>query len=594
MISKLNYFLFLGLCVLSIGKSFKYEDISSEIFPVSEDTGIIAAYGHFNNDEFTDVVTLQQGGNKLQLLKGSENRPYFEPSLNCTFGNGEVVTSVVPADFNGDSLLDILITLWSDSSKTKINDIRVLWGTGFDSVDCKSESLFYLNAQPFIADFNGDMIPDIIGETLDGKRYVWISSHEKKFTNRSLSQIGGKTISNPHSSGLIDLNNDMTPDILMRTKEDIEIWLNTGHDFIPNGTIQYPEKAVYKWQSTFMDINMDGKLNHLLPICYDRECRKSAIMMWKANDSQWVTLLDNFRNPKENVTYGFRLPMSTSHLERSALPTTLRYGDVNMDGYPDLLVVLQSSINSAHVKAVILRNIPCESCTFGRSLEIIWDVPGLSNMKNIQLASFFDLFEDGILDILVSTNNDGQWKIQAFRNTEIYDSCFLKVLVLSGLCYNDCSTEPYGVNQPGPLVRYNMTKQDGTPVVSTAIQLPQSAHFPLQLPYSMFGLGPTPNFIDVLTVSIPAKFNGSVHSREWLQIIPNSQIVVIPYPPNDSSKWVKKLFVTPSRLVMLTCISLVGTCIFIALIVALLHWKEKREDKRERMQEAYRFNFDAM
>ena len=37
----------------------------------------------------------------------------------------------------------------------------------------------------------------------------------------------------------------------------------------------------------------------------------------------------------------------------------------------------------------------------------------------------------------------------------------------------------------------------------SAGQLSQSAHFSLQLPYTIFGLGLTPNFVDKLDVGIP-------------------------------------------------------------------------------------------
>jgi len=40
-------------------------------------------------------------------------------------------------------------------------------------------------------------------------------------------------------------------------------------------------------------------------------------------------------------------------------------------------------------------------------------------------------------------------------------------------------------------------------VVIEAGQLSQSAHFALQLPYVMFGLGQTPNFVEEVAVGIP-------------------------------------------------------------------------------------------
>ena len=39
--------------------------------------------------------------------------------------------------------------------------------------------------------------------------------------------------------------------------------------------------------------------------------------------------------------------------------------------------------------------------------------------------------------------------------------------------------------------------------------------------------------------------------------------------------WTNKLFVTPSRLMMLTGASLLGTCGFISGIIAILHWRDK-------------------
>ena len=69
---------------------------------------------------------------------------------------------------------------------------------------------------------------------------------------------------------------------------------------------------------------------------------------------------------------------------------------------------------------------------------------------------------------------------------------------------------------------------------------------------------------------------------------------VIPYPPLNPSRWEAKLYITPSRGILLTGISLVGTCILCVVIIVLLHWRERRLDRKEKMQEANRFHFDAM
>jgi integrin alpha FG-GAP repeat containing protein 1 len=55
----------------------------------------------------------------------------------------------------------------------------------------------------------------------------------------------------------------------------------------------------------------------------------------------------------------------------------------------------------------------------------------------------------------------------------------------------------------------------------------------LQLPYIIFGLGSTPNFVEQLTVGIliTAKTDQSQYTKVWRQqIIPNSQLVINPSP----------------------------------------------------------------
>lgn len=571
--------------------SVRFENITNEIFPI--DSGVIAAFGHFNSDEFTDIFTLQQGCRNLQILMGSENGQPFQSHVNCSLDS--VITSVVPGDFNGDSLIDILVVTLTEQDSTE-HDVRILWG-GDGFVDCKASTLFKIVNQPLIVDFNGDMIPDIIGEVKSAdklERYVWISSTDKSFSNRSLQSMVNQTIRNPHSSGLFDLNNDLVADIYVTGEDYIELWVNTGKEFLQNGSIPYPPNGAKYFQSTIVDLNLDGKLDHILPVCYNNNCSDAAILAWNPTKSKWEVLLDNFIH--ENITWSFKLPKGTKPEITAYLPVTLRAGDIDMDGYVDFLILLQSKSKS---KPIIIKNVPCTNCsqcTFDRCLEIIWDVPGLENIPNAEVIAFFDIYEDGILDIVVTTKEEVHgYKIHALKNAEILDSCFMKILVLSGLCGN-CTLGhmPYGVNLPGPIVRYNMTQSDGQPLVSSAVQLSQTAYFALHLPYSVFGLGETPNFIDALTVSVPEKFDKSAHKREWTQIIPNSQIVVIPHPPNDERRWVKKLFVTPSHYVFLTCIALIGTCTFVAFIVAVLHWRERKEDKKEKMQDAYRFHFDAM
>lgn len=198
---------------------------------------------------------------------------------------------------------------------------------------------------------------------------------------------------------------------------------------------------------------------------------------------------------------------------------------------------------------------------------------------------------------MIQRTKTGQYKPLAFRNSLDYDANFVKVIVLTGLINKKNPTaqtalgrkrRTYGTNLPGPRINYMTTTQDGDSQCGSSVQLPQSSYFALQLPYTIFGLGRTPNFVENLTMGL-----GHM-SRTWTQLIPNSQIIVVPKPIEDPQRWKAQLFVTPSKLILMSVVALGGTCLVIILIILVLYIKEKREDKQEKLQEAHRFHFDAM
>ena len=171
----------------------------------------------------------------------------------------------------------------------------------------------------------------------------------------------------------------------------------------------------------------------------------------------------------------------------------------------------------------------------------------------------------------------------------------------TGRCLDDCAHGklPYGTNQPGVAISYTITTVTDDTQQSMTTQLSQSAHMALQLPYSVFGLGRNWNFVDTLNVGIPHKnSNKSTHTedytRTFTQIIPNSQVIVIPYPLDEPNLWINKLFITPSKALKMTAGALIATCLFVICIIAILHYQERKQDRREKLQESQRFHFDAM
>lgn len=126
------------------------------------------------------------------------------------------------------------------------------------------------------------------------------------------------------------------------------------------------------------------------------------------------------------------------------------------------------------------------------------------------------------------------------------DECPHKNLVTNfSLIQNEFQTnlikkfQPYGLNYPGALVRMETSSYEYQKVVLYATQLSQSSHMSLQLPYTIFGLGATPNFVEELKVGFLAlskNYNIKGIGKEWRQIIPNSQLVINPFPRHKPSQ----------------------------------------------------------
>lgn len=573
-------------------------DITTAVFGNVLD-GMPAAFGDFNSDELTDVFMLRKNGTTVQIFLAAEQEPLLRPSsnLSCTFSR--LVVGVVPGDFDGDVFMDVLVITFDKEDKRSY--VHILWG-GNGRLNCTNadKPLITMIGQPLALDYNGDMIIDLFGLDDNGKSMFWVFDQSRRPPTRvpmsSSNHPSNSSISQPHSNAYLDLNNDFLADLVVTTSTCFEIWLGTDEGFKYRDSIPFPYGILLHnfegviGQALYLDVELTGKMDLLLPLCFDDQCTNSTIMMYS---NKWHNLQVNLRDGN-NVLWGFVKPDGQRYTDT----ITLRGGDFNMDGYPDLLATLKSTV-SKQKRSYLLQNVACNSCGgFNRKFEVKWQA--LNPFHNeTAMAVFYDFYQDGILDVILVEldKSNNAYRTAAFKNSLDYDANFVKVMVLTGRNNSLYPISPgslgkkkrtYGTNLPGPSIAYRTTTQDGSPRNAIAAQLPQSAHFSLNLPYTTFGLGRTPNFVDGLTIGVAGK------SREWPQIIPNSQMVVIPNPIAEPSRWKAQLFVTPSKLILLSAAALTGTCGLISLIIVALYWKERREDKIEKLQEAHRFHFDAM
>uniref|UniRef100_A0A8C7V3W8 Integrin alpha FG-GAP repeat containing 1 n=1 Tax=Oncorhynchus mykiss TaxID=8022 RepID=A0A8C7V3W8_ONCMY len=553
------------------------QDVTTDLFG-SENHGTVAAFGDFNSDKQTDIFIIREQS-ELVIFLADLKAPYFKPKVhipkkalpaNC------IITGVVPGDYDGDSQMDVLLTVQLKTKATSETMVFVFWGNNQTLADLNKTFV----DQPLIMDFNGDMIPDIFGVSADFSTEVCYLTGRNAVWQAALSSRVKMRV--PHSNAFIDLNKDFTDGNFTKTQPG-----------------RIPENVKKVGQSCFVDFDGDGFQDHLLPVCLDDACHRSAIYLSKPGEPEWVPVLTDFQ--RRETLWGFVPPQTTPPAGELHNPITLHLGDYNMDGFPDALVILRNTSGSGQ-QAFLLENVPCDNASckdVGRMFRVHWDQSDLGAIPGAAIATFFDIYEDGILDMIVLSKEEGKegFIIHALKNNFEADAYFVKVIVLSGLCSNDCpgNVKPFGVNQPGPYVSYTTVDSNGYLKNASAGQLSQSAHLSLQLPYTVLGLGRSANFLDHLYVGIPRPLGDKdVRKQEWTAIIPNSQLIVIPYPHNEPRSWSAKLYLTPSNIVLLTAIALIGVCVFILVIIGILHWQEKKADDREKRQEAHRFHFDAM
>uniref|UniRef100_A0A8C5DJ60 T-cell immunomodulatory protein TIP C2 domain-containing protein n=1 Tax=Gouania willdenowi TaxID=441366 RepID=A0A8C5DJ60_GOUWI len=551
---KMTYYYFaLVLVIWGEHHTFALQDVTTDLFG-GANYGTVAAFGDFNSDKQTDIFIIREHAELLIFLADSKP-PYFKPKVNITkemLPRNTVITSVVPGDYDGDSQMDVLLTALSNQKLvTKLTPLASLHS------------------------FNGDMIPDIFGTTSPTVTEVCYLTNRIPVWQKALSSPVSLRI--PHSNAFIDLNKDFTADLFLTTTGPaFETWINKCFIFAKAGPL------------CVLLADGDGNQDHLLPVCLDSLCKQSAIHLAKNGSEQVVTVLADFQ--WRGTLWGF-VPGTPSQ------PLTLHHGDYNLDGFPDALVILRNTSGSDQ-QAFLLENVPCnnQAChSVGRMFLIHWNQPDLGAIQNAITATFFDIYEDGILDMLVLSQSSIQKDpiIHALKNNFEADIYCSSVALLFKPCVNTCP--PFGVNQPGPYVMYTTVDSNGYLKNASAGQLSQSAYFSLQLPYTVLGLGRSANFLDHLFVGIPRQHEETgIRMQEWTAIIPNSQLIVIPFPHNNPRSWSAKLYLTPSNSVLLTAIALIGVCVFILVIIGILHWKEKKADDREKRQEAHRFHFDAM
>lgn len=198
------------MLLMILRHAFTYEDIV-KLSLINNYTGQLVAFGDFNSDALIDVFILTDKGQSVEIMFGSDDQ-FTQPDveIKCKFHERQI-TSVVPGDFNGDALMDALVTVKNTTEANTItNDVYILWGN-LSSLRCPEKNQdpsFNIIDQPLVIDYNEDMIMDLFGvkKLPDGEQKTfWIFDLNGNFIEKPMISKNSK-MKTPQSHGFLDVN----------------------------------------------------------------------------------------------------------------------------------------------------------------------------------------------------------------------------------------------------------------------------------------------------------------------------------------------------------------------------------------------------
>eukprot|EP00923_Selenidium_pygospionis_P000536 GHVN01000893.1.p1 GENE.GHVN01000893.1~~GHVN01000893.1.p1 ORF type:complete len:670 (+),score=44.31 GHVN01000893.1:57-2066(+) len=400
---------------------------------------------------------------------------------------------------------------------------------------------------------------------------------------------------NPHSSAFVDVNGDCKPDLVLVVEYSdskgllVEFWLNEhsdGRSFYRRDRSKDIILPAGSGQVLFADLNADGTVDIAFPLCSQGShgCTESRILM---SANKQVPLCKGIWNDEEEedcrsernlcVASEFQFSNFTASAQDfsvselsgpltqdiqfsgdSQYPITLKAGDYDADGFPDILALVTTA--GEKVAMAILRNeeVSPSTMTTGRLRTFVLTDVLYSEEGDPYEAAFFDSHEDGVLDAFIfsmyGTEHESKHStVRVMKPSIDSDVLFLKATGLNGVCVKSCpppsprfpDPQPYGVSSHGNVFKITVTDINGFKTARTACQLPQSAHRPMGLPFAFFGLGRTNNYIEEFYFGLASQSFES--SNLWISIIPNTQVIAIPYRLEHPREWSLELSVEPSK-----------------------------------------------
>ncbi|CAI2359898.1 unnamed protein product [Moneuplotes crassus] len=585
---------------------------------------LVAAVGDLDGDKFTDLIAVNSERSAFKIFL------YDSKSMQFIYTEKEfpaecIIANIQTMPHNGGLLLTC--------SKPE-SILKVFKSVGNDPVDFEEvkskRTQIKRGNQPFIADFNGDFYPDILFQSNDGIKIAFNTAQSDSIVieefDKYIRQKGehgkclrvdpSRQLASPGSIGYVDVDGDCVADLLMTTKDSsgnlyLEVYISIleHYEFAQNNVNFSTRYCLVK--KALLPDDMDPTL---LFADFDREgmidvlgfsSKKKSIYLFlnglKPRSSNSDNLCHSFSHiqedheifpgldgsktmkSNENVMINriSKIPYYKQlHGHTEMFPPRLRFGDIDSDGYPDLIATFELSGHNAF--AAVLTNTECKNpstqkCNKNdRVFEYNQEKynEDLKKHNDVNYAFFFDIEENGNLDVILSVHdvNERKDKLVPLMTNYDQDSFYLKTKVVRHLeAKND-------IVLSGATIRASFTQLGDEKYILVGTQRSQDSYANLGVSYSYFGIGRSNNYIEAFTVG--AVVYGKKVVRTWTPIIPNTQLIVSTQMSQNPADWEVELLVWPIKAMNILVVVIALFLLVLILLIIIMHFAEKSEDEK--------------